>query len=186
MNKTTRRGFFPWREMDVQEGDSKQWFLQQEIWWSSSYSAGHQVRTHARTFKANVTLSINFEYMSDWCLAFLPAVVLVLILLSNLIFWTKIEQHNLFGLYVIQVSFRRTWADLIWEKKNVFWCLSSTVFVYFRQPLCPCMASWTVWFTPGEGPTSQMPFLGRIRPWWHTIAWPSLTSHWGARLDCWL
>lgn len=35
---------------------------------------------------------------------FLPAVALVLILLSTLMIWTNIEQRSLFGLYMIQVK----------------------------------------------------------------------------------
>lgn len=44
---------------------------------------------------------------------FLPAVVIVLILLSYLMYWTKVEQHSLFVLYIIQVRFKNKKQDMI-------------------------------------------------------------------------
>lgn len=119
--------------------------------------------THSRTctFKANI---IHVISTSDWCLVHLPAAALALILLSTLMIWTNVEQRSLFWLYVIQVSFRRPRPNQ--KRKFGVWVARFTIVcVYFRLRLCPCKASWTVWFTPGDGPTSRRPFLGRIHPW---------------------
>lgn len=49
MKDTSRRDFSLLKEMVGQGGDSKMCFLQLEIWCWSSYSAGHQVHSHAHT-----------------------------------------------------------------------------------------------------------------------------------------
>lgn len=117
---------------------------------------------------------------------FLPAVVIVLILLSYLMYWTKVEQHSLFVLYIIQVRFKNKKQDMIWKEEfkvsSYVWTAGFIiVFVHLRLPAFPCKASWTVWFTPGEGPTSRRLFWERTHPWWDTTALPSLMNHWGAR-----
>lgn len=62
----SRRGFFLWRETDVQGRDLKECFLRQETWWWSSYSAGHQVRRHTHTPPHTLTHMhphITFHYI---------------------------------------------------------------------------------------------------------------------------
>lgn len=59
-----------------------------------------------------------------------------------------------------------------------------SLLVYFRRPRCRCRASWTVWFTPGGGPISRWPSLGRAPHWWTTNTWPSLKSRWRTANSC--
>lgn len=187
MNNTGKSGFFLWREMDVLEEDSKQCFLQQEIWWSSSYSAGPQV--HIRT---NMKLMLHYSVVLNAYLVFPPAVVLILVLLVDLMSGKNFDNNILFGLYVIQVSFRSLWPDSIGVWLYYWGAGYNTVLVHFRQLPCPCKASWTVWFMLGDGPILQKPFLERTHPWWHMATRPSLMSHWGPvdskhnKRHCWL
>lgn len=119
----------------------------------------------------------------------LLAVVLIPILLST----HDVNQNILFVLLVIQVSFKRICFKMfhlmIWAAGYII------VFIYFRLSLCPCKDSWTVWFTPGVGPTSRRLFLGRKHPWWHTTIRLFLMNHSGPRRvdshlhterQCWL
>lgn len=73
---------------------------------------------------------------------------------------------------------------LVWKLKNpniktLLWLVA-----FFRQPRCRCRASWTVWFTPGDGPTSPWPSWGRAPHWWGFNRWPSSTSRWKAPTNC--
>lgn len=52
------------------------------------------------------------------------------------------------------------------------------IVVYFRLWACPCKASWTVWFTLGDGLTLLRLFLGRIRLCLDIITGTSLKNHW--------
>lgn len=64
---------------------------------------------------------------------FLPAVVIVLILLSYLMYWTKVEQHSLFVLYIIQVRFKKkkTRHDLKRGIQSFLLCLNRRFYYCF-------------------------------------------------------
>lgn len=71
------------------------------------WAPGRHTLTHLKLMW--YTLSTANPCQIDFC-CFLPVAVLFLILLSNL--WPKIEQHILFGIYIIQVHLRRTRPNL--------------------------------------------------------------------------